>query len=262
MSDHTFVIPAYKDSPYLESCIQSLRNQTVKSEIVLTTSTPSVFLQDLTAKYGINYFINPDSSSISGDWNFALSKVKTSMATIAHQDDIYEPEFAERVTDGIKQEPEALIAFTNYTDLIAGKIRGFSLNAFVKAAMLWPFFFSRSIRSKFGKKSILLFGDPIACPAVTFNLGALNHDFSFSKEYSCALDWYAWLELSQREGSFLYIKQKLLQHRIHPDSETTNQLSLGKRQKEEYQIFEQMWGTRIAKVISRLYSAGYRDNQL
>ena len=76
MSDHTFVIPAYKNSPYLESCIQSLRNQTVKSEIVLTTSTPSVFLQDLTSKYGINYFINPDASSISGDWNFALSTVK------------------------------------------------------------------------------------------------------------------------------------------------------------------------------------------
>ena len=46
MQEHTFVIPAYKDSPYLESCIQSLLNQTMKGEIVLTTSTPSLFIEE------------------------------------------------------------------------------------------------------------------------------------------------------------------------------------------------------------------------
>ena len=262
MSDHTFVIPAYKNSPYLESCIQSLLHQTVKSTIVLTTSTPSVFLEDLAKKYSLSYHINKESSGISGDWNFALSKASTKLVTIAHQDDIYAPEYAESVISGISKGKDVLIAFTSYTDVVAGKIRDFSLNAFVKSALLWPFFFSRYLKSKLAKKSILLFGDPIACPAVTFNLEALNNDFAFSTDYSCALDWYAWLELSKRNGSFLYINKKLLQHRIHPDSETTNQLSLGIRQKEELQLFEQMWGKGIAKIIARLYAAGYKDNEL
>ncbi len=262
MPDHTFVIPAYKISPYLESCIQSLLDQTVKSAIVLTTSTPSTFLEDLAKKYSLNYFINPESGSISGDWNFALSKAGTKLATIAHQDDIYHPQYAESVIKAIIKGKDVLIAFTSYTDLVAGKTRGFSLNALVKSTLLWPFFFSRRLKSRLAKKSILLFGDPIACPAVTFNLEALNNDFAFSKDYSCALDWYAWLELSKRKGSFLYINRKLMRHRIHPDSETTNQLSLGIRQKEELQIFEEMWGKGIAKIISRLYAAGYKDNEL
>ncbi len=40
MSEHTFVICAYRESPYLEECIQSLRGQTVASEILMVTSTP------------------------------------------------------------------------------------------------------------------------------------------------------------------------------------------------------------------------------
>ena len=36
MMFHTFVISAYQESPYLESCIKSLKAQTVPSEIICT----------------------------------------------------------------------------------------------------------------------------------------------------------------------------------------------------------------------------------
>ena len=36
---HTFVICAYKESEYLEECVKSLLNQSVKSNILMTTST-------------------------------------------------------------------------------------------------------------------------------------------------------------------------------------------------------------------------------
>lgn len=260
MPEHTFVIPAYKQSPYLESCIQSLRAQSIASTITLTTSTPSNFLQTLAEKYHLSYHINPNSGNIAGDWNFALSKATTKFVTIAHQDDIYAPDYVREVLKGMNKHKDVLIAFTSYTDLVQGKTRDSSLNSFIKSTLLWPFIFSKRLKHPYAKRSVLLFGDPISCPTVTFNMETLNKDFAFSQAYSCALDWYAWLELSKREGSFLYINQKLVQHRIHPDSETTNQLSLGKRQKEEYQIFESIWGKRIAKVISRLYAAGYKDN--
>ena len=35
---HSFVICAYKESPFLEECIQSLEKQTVKSTIKMVTS--------------------------------------------------------------------------------------------------------------------------------------------------------------------------------------------------------------------------------
>ena len=40
-TNHTFVICAYKESPYLEECIQSLQAQTVSSQILMVTSTPN-----------------------------------------------------------------------------------------------------------------------------------------------------------------------------------------------------------------------------
>ena len=45
MNDHTFAICAYKESPYLEECIKSLKNQTIKSNILIATSTPTDYIK-------------------------------------------------------------------------------------------------------------------------------------------------------------------------------------------------------------------------
>ena len=54
-TNHTFAICAYKESPYLEECIQSLMNQTVKSDILIATATPSKYIDDIAAKYNLRY---------------------------------------------------------------------------------------------------------------------------------------------------------------------------------------------------------------
>ena len=41
---HVFAVCAYKDSPYLEQCIRSLKAQTVPSHIIICTSTPSSYM--------------------------------------------------------------------------------------------------------------------------------------------------------------------------------------------------------------------------
>ena len=47
MNDHTFAICAYKESPYLEECIKSLKNQTIKSNILIATSTPNDYIKGI-----------------------------------------------------------------------------------------------------------------------------------------------------------------------------------------------------------------------
>ena len=71
-NDHTFAICAYKESPYLEECILSLKNQTVKSNIIMATSTPNEWIQGLAEKYEIPLYINTGEGGIAQDWNFAL----------------------------------------------------------------------------------------------------------------------------------------------------------------------------------------------
>ena len=59
LPNHTFVILAHKDSIYIEECIMSIVNQKgSNSEIIMTTSTPSKFLNDISEKYNIKMYIN------------------------------------------------------------------------------------------------------------------------------------------------------------------------------------------------------------
>lgn len=263
MNQHTFVIPAYNESPYLELCIQNLLAQTVKSNIVITTSTPNKYILDLASKYNLPYFINEGSAKgIAADWNFALSKSITPLITIAHQDDIYLPNFTETVLNSITSKgKDVLIAFTNYQDLILSELRGFSLNHVVKKILLFPFMLKNNIESVFLKKIVLAFGDPIGCPTVTFNLTKLK-SFSFSNNYDCILDWFAWYELAAQKGSFLYINQSLLLHRIHAGSETTNSIENGKRKTEEKAMYSLIWGKHLAKLFSTAYTIGHKQNKV
>ena len=52
-ADHTFVVCAYQESPYLEACICSLKKQTVSSRILIATSTPNKHIEKLAEKYGL-----------------------------------------------------------------------------------------------------------------------------------------------------------------------------------------------------------------
>lgn len=69
---HTFVVCAYKESPYLENCLKSLKNQTVKSSIIMTTSTPNVFIKSLAEKYEVPLWIREGKSDIRDDWNLHI----------------------------------------------------------------------------------------------------------------------------------------------------------------------------------------------
>lgn len=263
LNKHSFVISAYGISPYIENCIQSLLAQTLKSKIILATSTPSVYLIELATKYNLELLVNPQNTGIGNDWNFALGATNTQYVTIAHQDDIYASLYTEKVLKKMcsSQNNDVLIAFTNYWDLINNKIRENSLNTLIKNILLSPFLFSGTIRSVFLKKLLLIFGNPVSCPSVTFNKQNIS-GFHFSTEYSCALDWFAWFELSKRKGSFIYIKEKLVKHRLHLESETSNQISNGKRFKEEYAFFKMVWGKYPAKLLAKFYSRGYKDNEV
>lgn len=88
--EHTFVICAYKESPYLLECVASLKQQSVTSNIILATSTPSRTLEALCEEEAIAYVVREGTSGIAPDWNFALSCADTPYVTIAHQDDVYD----------------------------------------------------------------------------------------------------------------------------------------------------------------------------
>lgn len=110
--DHSFVICAYKENPYLEDTIKSLKNQTLKSKIYLTTSTLNDYIINLCEKYSIEYFVNKNPLNAGRDWNYGYDSCPTKLVTMAHQDDIYEPNFLEKTLE--KMNNDVIMTFTNY----------------------------------------------------------------------------------------------------------------------------------------------------
>ncbi len=259
MQEHVFVIPAYKDSPYLEECILSLKNQQVSSNIILTTATPSAYIKNMAEKYGLPYFINEEPPSISGDWNFALRKANAKFVTLAHQDDIYDKKFLATMVAAMNRNSDSLLGFTDYYEIAGDAVTGNSLNLIVKRLLLLPFYISQNIRNRFLKRSVLSIGNPICCPSVTINTQLLP-GFQFSGRYACALDWQAWLEAAEKKGSFVFINQKLLTHRIHKASETTHQIVNGRRLQEEKEILQRIWGKPVGSFISGIYKLAQKGN--
>ena len=253
--DHAFAILAYKESPFLEQCILSLKNQTVKSEIFISTSTPTDFLYALSAKYLIPIVVNQENSEIASDWSFAYKNSTTKFVTLAHQDDIYLPEYTEMFLRSAKGRADSLIIFSDYLELIENKKRRFGLKIFVKYLLLTPFLFKRSIGSNLLKRLILSLGTPIQCSTVMFHKERIG-PFEFSRDFQCNLDWDAWIRLSQRKGSFIYVCRKLMCHRLHEGTQTYSQIRNKGRIGEEAIIFNRLWPRPVAKLLSGIYALG------
>ena len=257
--DFTFCICAYGDNPHLEACIKSVRNQTLPCRAIIATSTPSRYISDLAEKYGIPYFVNGEKRGIGPDWEFAIARAETPYAVIAHQDDIYMPEYAERVMMAFRRYPDSLIVFTDNGDLSGEKFLRNRLYLNVKRLLRWPFYLKNHLRSTFFKLSVSRFGNAICCPSVSYNLLRLR-PVRFPDEWSINLDWMMWIKLAYCPGGFTYIPRVLMGHRIGDATETGSAIADNRRFNEDFAVFERLWGRFIAKVVMFFFRSCYRSN--
>jgi len=260
-NQHSFAILAHGKSPHLVECIESLLRQKPISLVYLSTSTPSTFLEKISEKYGINLFVNEQSSGIASDWSFAMHQATTQYVTLAHQDDVYLKGYTSSCLNMAKLFPENLIIFTDYAELQDGVMRILNLTLLVKKIILGGvYLFKPNLRYPSSKKILLALGNPISCPSVMYHKGKLQQ-FSFSENFTVNLDWDAWLRLSSQAGDFVYLRRKLLLHRIHPESETSKAIFEKRRITEDRLLFERIWGSAFAPLIARLYSLSYKSNK-
>jgi len=259
---HTFVLTTFKKSKYLEKCLKSLINQKTKSEIIITTSKPFDGLKKISKKYGIKLFIFKSHKNIANDWNRGLKKAKTKWVTIAHQDDIYLPEYTENIKKYITKYNRANLIFTDYAQIIKNKVKKNTLLLTIKRIILNIFFLGRNeIQSKINKINCLRFGCPIPCPTVTIKKKPGKYKI-FNENYKINIDWLAWLNFAKKNGSFVRINKVLLYHRIHKTSETSKAIKFGYRQIEDKKILGLVWPNFIARTLAFFYQISYKKNIL
>ena len=261
MNDHTFVICAYKECHYLGELIESLQAQTVKSQILIETSTPNTFIKDTADKYGLSVYVNQGKSGITEDWNYAMSMVDTNLVTIAHQDDIYLPEYTETMLKYIGKSEHPLIFFSDYAELRNGDVVKENRNLKIKRFLLKELKKQKNWSKKSVRRRSLSLGDAICCPSVTFYMKNLPKPV-FANHFEASEDWEAWERLSKIDGDFIYVPEILMYHRIHVDSATTKVIGENHRREETYEMYRKFWPEWIARMLTNAYAGSEKSNQI
>jgi glycosyltransferase involved in cell wall biosynthesis len=259
--EHTFAICAYKESEYLEECIKSLKRQTIKSNIIMATSTPNEYVSGLCEKYGIPLYINEGEKGITNDWNFAYSKANTRYITIAHQDDVYHKKYFETFLKTIEKEKKPLIFFTDYFEIRDNKVVKSNKLLKIKRILLLPLRIKAFKNSRFFRRRILSMGSSICCPSVTFDSHNVMNPV-FLNNFRTNEDWEAWERISKLKGAFLYCSKPLTYHRIHGGSETSAAIAETGRSSEDYIMFRKFWPSPIAKILTKAYGTSEKSNKM
>ena len=259
--NHCFALCAYQVNPNLEECVQTLLAQTLQTKIIMITGSPNDHISSVARKYNLPLFENPSPTNMGGNWNYAYKMADTDYVTIAHEDDLYDKDYAASVASAVQGRTSPLIIFTDYHELNEKTLIKDSRLLNIKRRMNAPFRLRAFQSSRFIRNRILSFGCSICCPSVTYNKAACT-DFAFDEEFYCNLDWDAWTRISKSKGSFIYIPKPLMIHRIHEQSETTRLLKAGIRQAEDLKIFKRFWPDWIAGRLLRRYNEGAESNNL
>ena len=258
-SNHSFVICAFGQSPFLEQCIESIENQSVKSNALIATSTPNDYINTLAEKHNLMVFVNTGESGIAGDWNYALSAAKTELVTLAHQDDVYLPHYTATMLETINRVENPVLFSGNYGELREDAAIYANRLLNIKKLLRIPM---RLFPGKiWARRLSLAFGDSICCPSVTY-LKSVMQEHPFKAGFKTNLDWQMWEELSKEKGAFAYSDRPVMLHRIHGGSETSRVIGETGRFEEDVQMFSKFWPQRFAKSLAAAYSSSEKSNQI
>ena len=257
MLTHTFAICAYKESPYLEACIRSLKRQSVKTGIILCTSTPGAFLEELAARYQLPLYVRDGASDIQDDWNFAWAMAGTDLVTIAHQDDCYHKDYARTVLACWQRYPDTTVFMTDCRIIRENRLKKRDRIWLVKRLLRLPLGFHGLCHLTWVKRAALIFGNPVICPSCTYHKGHLGTPL-FGSAYRFALDWDTLWRLAGQPGRFLCVERPLMYYRIHEAATTRACIQNQQRAREEASMYGKIWPGPVVRVLMHFYKKAYK----
>lgn len=253
---HSFAICAYGDSPYLEGCIKSLVGQSVESEIILCTSTPSDYISMLAEKYGIPVYVRQGAAGIGYDWNFAYGKTTGQLVTIAHQDDMYHHDYTKILLDTKAKYPDMSVFTTASATIKNGKLEKVDNVAVVKGLLRTPLRIPALNSHTAVKKAAITLGNPIICPSCTYDRTLCGENI-FNAEYRFVLDWDLLYRMAEKPGRFICIEKPLIMYRVHADSATGRAINDRTRETEESLMFDNALPQFISGIVKKVYKKSY-----
>lgn len=245
MIKHTFVILAYNESDDLEECIKSVINQSVKSNVVVATSTPNDYIIELASNYSLGVMVNKKESNKGRDYNFAIDSFDSELVTIAHQDDLYDRNYTKEILKCYEKNPEATIIFTDNYEIKEDMRVKNSKKLIKKRYFLFPLRFPFLQNKEFFKIRSLRRNKNICTSSITFVKNNI-HDDIFPTNLKYDNDWQGLINLAKKNTRFVYLPKKLVGYRLN------NEEISKKRTKEDQEILKSLYPKwYYEKVIMR-----------
>ena len=269
---HSFAVCAYGESPYLEACLKSLKAQTVPSEILICTSTPNRYVEQLAAKYGIPLKVRDvqregGARGIGADWNYAFRSAGGEYITLAHQDDMYEKHYTETVLREAERWPDMDLFTCSAVTVKNGRPeRVPGAPEIVKTLLRLPLRFRNLAHLTWVKRLVLRFGNPVICPSVSYRKrtvetmmrnAAPDGPGPFSETRKFILDWEFLFDLAAEGGRWICDETPRMFYRVHSGAATAECIKDHARESEEQEMFRKLWPRKAADLILKYYRRSY-----
>lgn len=242
---HTFVILAYLENDNLEACIKSVLNQTVKSNVIIATSTKNDFIIDLASEYGLGVMVNDNESNKGNDYNYALNTFDTKLVTIASQDDIYDRNYVKEILNSYNKNNDASIIFTDHYEVLYDKKIKNNFKKKIINFLLKPLKYQRMQNKKYFKKLSLKYRQCFCTSSVTYVKENIEKEF-FPINLTYNNDWLGFINLANKNSKFVYINKRLVGKRINNYNKGEKKIN------EDILIYRKMWPDWLINYIYKI----------
>ncbi len=255
---HCFAVAAYGESSYLPYLLNSLKLQTVDSKVIICTSTPNRFITALSARFGYPVYVRNGKHGLKDDWNFAYEEGSklADLVTIAHQDDVYFPDYTKALLYAYKIFPDMSVFCCHYDTIDGNGNTIVGTSERVKQILRLRLKNHKKADRTDVKLSALKYGNGIGCPTCTYN-ASLCPTPLFRNDYKFVIDWATLIRLAREPGRFICIEKPLMAYRVHEGAETMRNIENNNREKEEREMFGQMHSALVTDLLMKFYKKAY-----
>lgn len=216
----TVCIPTYNGERYLAEAIRSVLLQIDKISCVIVSDDGSkdstIHIVNSFNHKKIKKVFHKKNLGMVGNWNYLIESVDTEYLTIFHQDDVYYPNYFEKVYESILNQG-ADLGYTDVETLNSKNEKYFDPKFEIKRRI------SSENRLWEGQKMLrtLFYGCFINCPTVMYKTEIFNKVGFFDASYQFVQDWDFWFRVALSSCKASYIPSKLYGYRIHESNATT-----------------------------------------
>ena len=235
----TIVVPVWNGARHLREALESLRG----NRIVCVDDASTDDSIDVARAAGAEVVRNDHHLGLAENWNRCVELVATPFFVIAHQDDVYEPDFARTMLALLDAHPRAFIAHCK-TTAIDDTGRAISTPAARYKESLWP---RHDPYEEGGEAALrrLARGNFIVAPSVVFRTEAVRAIGGFSP-LDFVPDWEYWLRGVLAGWTIAGTQRRLVRFRRHAATATRALERTLDRYREEIAL--QQWIEREARL--------------